>query len=119
MSESTEQQALFQWFWMQYPQYLLISIPNGQWIAGEGKRKQALIAKYKAEGLTPGIPDTLLCVRRGDYGGLWIEMKDKGKTWCSVSKQQREKLEHLNNAGYKAVWAAGWEQAKNIIEDYV
>ena len=76
---------------MQYPQYLLFSIPNGQWIAGEGRRKQALIAKYKAEGLTPGVPDLLLCVMRGGYGALFIEMKDAGKTWSSVTKLQREK----------------------------
>lgn len=104
---------------MQYPQYLLFSIPNGQWIAGEGRRKMALIAKYKAEGLTSGVPDLLLCVMRGGYGGLFIEMKDAGKTCSSLTKKQKDKLDYLNAADYKAVWAAGWDQAKKIIEDYL
>ena len=119
MSESTEQQALVQWFRYQYPQYLLVSIPNGQWIAGNGKQRAQIMAKYKAEGLEPGMPDLLLCVKRGGYGALFIEMKDKGKTRCSVSKPQREKLGYLNEAGYRAEWAAGWDQAKRIIEEYL
>lgn len=119
MSESTEQQALVQWFRWQYPQYLLASIPNGQWIAGNAKQRAQVMSKYKAEGLEPGMPDLILCVKRGDYGGLFIEMKDKGKTKCSVSANQGEKLEYLRCVGYKAEWAAGWDQAKGIIEEYL
>ena len=55
MSESTEQQAIVSWFAMQYPKYRLISVPNGQMIGG--KNKYALIAKYKAEGLTSCVSD--------------------------------------------------------------
>ena len=117
MSESTEQQAVVQWFNMQYPKYRLISVPNGQMIGG--KNKYALIAKYKAEGLTPGVSDLFLCVPRNGYGGLWLEMKAKGKGASSLSDDQALWLSDMEKIGYRAVWAAGFEQAKEIIEEYL
>jgi hypothetical protein len=119
MSESTEQQVLIQWFRLQYPQYRLIAIPNGQWIGGSGARKFALINKYKKEGLTPGVSDLFLAVPRGGYGGLWLEMKGKGKKKSSLSALQVEWLETMVAAGYRAEWAAGFEAAKRVIEEYL
>ena len=119
MSEHDEQVAVVSWFKLQYPQHHLIANANGAWIAGEGKRKYALINKYKKEGMTPGVSDLFLCVARGGYHGLWIEMKDKGKTFASVSIEQRSWMLHMNLAGYLAKWAAGFEEAKVILEDYL
>ena len=117
MSESTEQQALIQWFNIQYPKYRLISVPNGQMIGG--RNKFALIKKYKAEGLTLGVSDLFLCVPRNSYSGLWLEMKAKGKGEKSLSDQQRLWLADMQKIGYRATWAAGFDQAKGIIEDYL
>lgn len=119
MSEHDEQVAVVQWFRLQYPQYRLIAIPNGQWIAGEGKRKHALINKYRAEGLTPGVSDLFLCVARHGRHGLWIEMKARGKTASSLSEAQKIWRDDMINAGYDAAWMAGFEQAKKLIEDYL
>ena len=117
MSESTEQQAVIQWFNMQYPKYRLISVPNGQMIGG--RNKFALIAKYKAEGLTPGVSDLFLCVPRNGYSGLWLEMKARGKTASNLSPDQRIWLSDMEKIGYRATWAAGFDQAKEIIEEYL
>jgi hypothetical protein len=117
MSESSEQIAVVQWFRLQYPKYRLISIPNGQMIGG--KNKYALIAKYKAEGLTPGVSDLFLCVPKNGYGGLWLEMKARGKGESDLSPDQRLWLSDMDKIGYRAEWAAGFEQAKGIIEDYL
>ncbi|MCK5607485.1 VRR-NUC domain-containing protein [Candidatus Pacearchaeota archaeon] len=117
MSESTEQQLTVSWCRLQYPKYRIIAIPNGAMIGG--RNKYVLIKKYKAEGMTNGVSDLLLCVARKGYYGLWIEMKDKGKTACSVSEDQEEWFNDMREAGYKAEWAAGFEQAKKIIEEYL
>lgn len=117
MSESTEQQAVVSWFNLAYPKYRLISIPNGQMIGG--RNKFALIAKYKAEGLTPGVSDLFLCVPKNGFHGLWLEMKDKGKGAKSLSKEQAAWLDDMRNMGYQAEWAAGFEQAKEVITNYL
>lgn len=118
-SESQEQQALIQWFRLKYPQHHMIAIPNGQWIAGEGKRRFALINKYKAEGLTPGVSDLFLCVPKNGQHGMWLEMKAQGKTASSLSPAQQQWGCDMINAGYAAVWASGFEEAKEIIEEYL
>ena len=119
MSESTEQQAVIQWFRLQYPQYHLIAYPNGQWVSGTGNRRYALINKYKAEGMTNGVSDLFLCVPRGKYAGLWLEMKDVGKTESSLSPNQKQWMSEMNKIGYLAKWAVGFEIARDIIEGYL
>ncbi len=120
MSESTEQQAVIQWFRLTYPKLRLIAIPNGQWIAGSTKKgKYALIAKYKAEGLTQGVSDLFLCHAEGQHHGLWLEMKDKGKTASSVTKEQKQWMNDMRQSNYLAMWASGFEEAQNIITDYI
>ena len=119
MSESTEQQATVSWCRLQYPKHRIIAIPNGQWVALKGYRKFKLIEKYKAEGLTNGVSDLLLCVARKGYHGLWIEMKDKGKTASSLSPEQIYWQSDMRDAGYKAECCFGFEQAKKIIEEYL
>jgi hypothetical protein len=117
MSESTEQIAVVQWFRFQYPKYRLISVPNGQMIGG--RNKFALINKYKKEGMFPGVSDLFLCVPKNGYNGLWLEMKAKGKTASSLSSDQRLWLSDMVEIGYRAEWAAGFDQAKGIIEEYL
>lgn len=117
MSESSEQQAVVQWFRLKYPNYRIIAIPNGSMIGG--RNKFALIKKYKAEGMTNGVSDLFICVPRNGYHGLWLEMKDKGKTASSVSSDQKEWLYDMRHVGYSAGWVAGFEQAKGIIEEYL
>ncbi len=116
MSESTEQKAVIKWFRYQYPQYRLISIPNGSWVAGTGNRRFALINKYKAEGMTPGVSDLFLCVGNENFHGLWLEMKSKGKR---LSDKQFEWSEDMRKAGYITDTAYSFEQAKQIIENYL
>lgn len=125
MSESKEQQAVVRWFRHQYSDKIIFAIPNGSWVAGEGKWKFALINKYKAEGMTPGVSDLFIAVPTFDgdgnirHCGLFLEMKAEGKTLTSLSKQQKQFIENMRLAGYSAGVAAGFEQAKQIIENYL
>lgn len=112
--ESQEQQALIEWSTLQaktYPELeLLHHIPNG------GKRNIATAARLKREGVKAGVPDLCLPVPRGEWHGLYIEMKaPKGK----VSENQEKWIEALKKQGYAVAVCYGWESAKDNILMYL
>ena len=84
-----------------------------------GKNKFAQIAKLKKEGWQKGVPDLFIAVARGGKHGLWIELKDVGKTIKALSDEQNEYLEFLNDQGYEAIWCVGFDVAKAAIEVYM
>jgi len=71
ISESKLQKICIKWFRLQYPHYIysLYAIPNG------GKRSIVTAVNMKAEGQLQGVWDLHLCVPKGKYAGLYIEMK--------------------------------------------
>ena len=79
-------------------------------------------AQDKRKGVRAGIPDLCLPVPSGIYHGLYIELK-KPKTVRSkagvITTSQQEWLNKLNEQGYKAVVAYGWQEAWEIIMDYL
>lgn len=88
----------------------LFHVPNG------GARARKTAGALKAEGVKPGVPDYLLPVGRGGYVGLALELKTaKGR----VSPEQCEWLAHLAAQGWQAVVARGWEQAWDVVRDYM
>ena len=114
-SEGEEQATLFSWAKMQeyaHPELkLLIHIPNG------GKRSKSEAARFKAEGVKAGVSDLFLPVPKGDYHGLWIELKRlAGGT---LSTAQKEWLEEMRAQGYAAECCKGWKQAAEMIEKYI
>lgn len=125
MSESTEQQALIYWYRMQYPDRMIFAIPNGEWLHGNKLQRIKQMQKAKREGLLPGtsdlfIPEPVWQGAGGEYyHGLFIEMKDVGATQCKVSPEQKQFIEDMRKRGYAAHWAAGFDVAKPIIEDYM
>lgn len=121
MSEHQQQCVVFDWWLLAYPKYYdkMFSIPNGSLLAGNIQRRAGQMKKLKREGLKPGVSDIFLMVARGGYHGLWIEMKDAKKTYCSVSLPQREHLQAAEEEGYKAVWCAGADSAIKIIDEYM
>lgn len=45
-----------------------------------GNRSQREGANFKLLGVIPGVPDIFVPIRKGDYSGLYVELKDaKGK----------------------------------------
>jgi hypothetical protein len=89
----------------------LLAIPNG------GKRSGPREgARLKAEGVKPGVSDLLLPLRRGGFGGLWLEMKAPGK---KPSPDQRAWLLRMEAAGYCATWADDWQLAAEAITAYL
>lgn len=121
MSESQHQKAVVKWFRMQYPKYAynLFAIPNGSVLAGNSRQRAMQMQRLKLEGFVNGVSDLFLMLARQGYHGLFIEMKDAGKTACSVSEAQQNHIEAARQAGYMAEWCAGAEQAIELIEGYV
>lgn len=73
--------------------------------------------KAKAAGMTKGIADIWLPVPRGDYHGLVIELK-KAKGG-KKSDEQVKRIARLVSRGYFACFCAGFDEARETIENYM
>lgn len=118
--EHNEQKALFSWVFAAQqtrPELaLMFAIPNG------GARHVAVAAKLKAEGVKAGVPDVFLPVARGNWHGLWVELKFQGNGVAkkgAVSDKQRQWLTALQAQGYQTAVCYGWHSAKETIENYL
>ena len=113
--ESIAQCALIQWWDVAcksygLPAFLLFAIPNG------GKRGVVLGSILKREGVRSGVCDLMLAVPRGNYKGLFVEMKtETGK----ASKEQLAFIAEALRQGYMAGCAYGFDDAKRFIEAYL
>ena len=114
MSEHDEQANLITWAAMHEHEHpgleMLFAIPNG------GHRHIRVAAKMKAEGVKAGVPDLFLPVPRGDYHGLFIEMKF-GKN--KPTAHQRHWLEMLEWHGYKTAVCYWFLDARDVLIDYL
>ena len=112
--EHQAQAALFRWAELQrrrLPELnLLFAIPNG------GYRSKATAGRLKAEGVKAGVPDIFMPVARGEFHGLFIEMK-AGRNKPTVT--QAAWLYHLSQQGYKVAVCYGFEPAIELIEGYL
>lgn len=89
---------------------LLHAIPNG------GHRHISVAARMKREGTRAGVPDVCLPCPRQGWHGLYIELKyGRNKT----SEVQDWWLARLTEQGYLAVVAWGWQEAADVIRDYL
>jgi hypothetical protein len=119
--EHTEQVALVNWARAnegKYPELRnLFAIPNG------GHRHLSVAKKLKAEGVRKGVLDIFLAhpvkniqiIFKG-YSGLFIEMKF-GKN--KLTKEQKEWIERLTQAGYKCSVCYSFEEARDKILNYL
>lgn len=112
--ESGHQEALFSWaaYNMQRMPELeyLHHVPNG------GKRDKATAIALKRQGVKAGVPDIHLPVPRGEYHGLYIELK-AGKN--TTTAKQREWLEFLREQGHYTAICYNWQLAAELIERYL
>ena len=113
--EAREQSALIKWAEFSTAKHpclrFLFAIPNG------GKRNVITAMNMKREGVKSGVPDLFLAHPSKGFHGLFIEMKKRkgGKT----SEAQNRWLTMLSAEGYRAEVCQGWEEAKNVIEQYI
>lgn len=107
---------------------LLIMIPNGAYLGGGVKQTRygsvplaaIRFKQLKRQGFVQGTPDLFLAVcrvhQRQFCGGLWLELK---KSAGRVSPEQREMHALLRNVGYAVNVAYGFEDAVEMITDYL
>lgn len=105
----------------QYPHVLFTSEASGLRLTiGQAKQMKRLRSGN-------GFPDMMIFEPRGDYHGLFIELKAEGTKltkksggWATVHlAEQSEILCDLTEKGYLAEFAVGFEEAKQIIDEYL
>lgn len=122
MSEHQHQAAVVDWFKMRYPRYesLIWSNMNGAVLCDVPEKKRLLRMSYLAEeGFKKGVSDLFIAVPMTRYHGLFLEMKDLGKTLSALNKAQRQHLNDVQLVGYAGAWAAGVDQAIEIVSAYM
>lgn len=112
--ESQEQICLFQWaMWssQKFPELsLLYHVPNG------GRRDKKEAVSLKRQGVKAGVPDLVLPVARDGHFGLYIELKvGKNKT----TDIQKKWIKELIEQGYMVEVCYGWNEAKEVLENYL
>lgn len=110
MTESQEQRQLIQWCRTDPRLQYLFHIPNES-IGGKG-----WIVRNRQLGVKSGVPDLMLPIPMNGYHGMFIEMKTKTGV---LSQSQTRWIAALNDLGYKAVVARGWEEARDMIRSYL
>lgn len=94
----------------------LHAIPNGG-SRGDTKLSRMIEGgKMKAEGVKAGVSDIFFPVRRGNYSGLYIEMKKPGGT---ATREQMEFGSFVVQQGFAWVVAIGWKEARTYIISYL
>lgn len=112
--ESDEQIALFEWAKLMQNQHPELSLLHA--IGNGGKRNIREAARMKREGVKAGVSDIMLPVARGDYHGLYIELKaGKGKP----SDKQKWWIEETTKQGYMSRVCVGWVEASEVIKEYL
>jgi hypothetical protein len=97
----------------------MIAIPNAQKFLGKSRNIFSMIKSMVAEGFVKGASDLFIAAPVGEYSGMWLEMKDKDKSYKDVDEDQRIFLQDMLASGYYATWAAGFENAQRVVDDYM
>lgn len=104
-SEHLEQVYFVSWFRRTFPGVRIFAIPNG------GARGMREAARFKAEGVSAGVPD--LCIPEWL---LWVEMKrQKGGT---VAPAQKDWHAYLVSAGHTVMVCRGCDDAIAQVTDW-
>ena len=132
MSESTEQQHLIYWFRAQYPDKIIYANANAAWFPKlDARRRAAYGAQRKREGLLAGVSDLFIpeplqildkpgavSVVLDVKHGLYLELKDVGKSEKDLTDSQIWFIEEMRKRGYAAHWASGFDHGQAVIKNY-
>lgn len=123
MSEAELQKQVAIYLRMQYPDVIFHSdFGSGVKLSPWQARMQKM-----QNGGRRAWPDMMIAEPIGNYHGLFIELKREGSRlkkqngeWASSHiAEQNIMLNELSNKGYKAEFAIGFEQALDLIDDYL
>lgn len=123
MNEAELQKQVAIYIRMQYPDVIFHSdFGSGAKLSPWQARMQKM-----QNGGRRAWPDMMIAEPMGNYHGLFIELKREGARlkkqngeWASSHiAEQNIMLNELSNKGYKAEFAIGFEQALDLIDDYL
>lgn len=89
---------------------LLYHVPNERRCTPQQGRQLKLM------GVRAGVPDLCLPVARGEFHGMFLEMKTAGGR---VSENQKQWLENLTAQGYFCRVCYSWAEAVTALETYL
>ena len=119
MTEHNEQVAVIDWCFAMtrtWPELdLIFAVPNGAMLGG-GRVGAIRMNALKAEGLRPGVCDLMLPAPRGEWHGMFIEMKTKTGT---LSENQKEFIAAVEKQGYYTAVCYGAEDAIEQLTFYL
>ena len=123
MRESDLQQQVADYLRLQYPDVMF----HSDFGSGIKLTMGQAVKQKKLNGGRRAWPDMIIAEARGGYHGLFIELKKDGtrlvKRDGTPASQHIAEQEHvligLSDAGYKAMFAVGFEQAKEVIDNYL
>ena len=122
MSEKTLHRAVCDYLRMQYPDVIFNTDLSGATKLTVG---QAVAMKALRSGR--GFPDLVIYEPRGDYYGLFLELKKEGTKIYNKKlvgatphiEEQMQMIDNLVDRGYAAHFAVGFDEAKLIIDNYL
>lgn len=106
---------------MQYPDVLFNSDMSGV------KLTMGQAIKAKRLRSCKGFPDLVIYAPRGEYKGLFLELKREGEVLLKKNgefksehlKEQAEVMQKLIEKGYYCVFAIGFDNARYWIDSYL
>lgn len=104
------QVACVNWFRLQFPRCLIWATPNG------GLRAKKTASLLKAEGVVAGVPDIQIPEPRGEFHGLFVEMK-YGRN--KATDEQNSMMARLTANGYKCAVCYSKEQFITAVCSYM
>lgn len=121
-TESGHQRAVFCWAALNVARWpelkWLHHIPNGGSRGDDAKSRAIRGGAMKAEGVRTGVADLCLPVKRGEFSGLYIEMKKPGKI-KNVSAEQAEFGEFVKAQGFGWIVCDNWESVVKVLQEYL
>lgn len=116
MTEYNHQKAVFAWSEQPHIRKAYPELKMLHHIKNETTGGAKQVAIDRKIGVRKGVPDLSLPVPRGQYHGLYIELKNE------TGKPSREQLwwgQELSALGYKFNICYGWEQATEVLLWYL
>lgn len=115
-TEYQHQKALFEWSRQAQVRHRWPELALLYHIKNETTEGAKQVAIDRAGGVKKGVPDLFLPVGRSGYHGLYIEMK---RTGGRMSDEQGWWIVQLQKQGYCCHVCYGWQQAADVLEDYL
>ena len=122
MNEKDLQINICRWLKLQYPEVIFTSESSGLRLTISQARS---LAKQRSG---KGLPDLMIFEPRGGYHGLFLELKREGEKVFRRDGQIRSDahlqdqysvINRLNDKGYLAGFAIGFDEARALITKYM